>query len=233
MLDVDKGNGAAGRLSDDNILPLVFRHLGKLIFLTAIAALVLAVVLRNTVNLPFAYFMRDPIQTADLRPFAGFISQLGIMAWTASSAIAMLGAALVSRFDTEPHRVRFLLLFGVLTATLAADDTFIIHESVPFSEFLLFAFYGASLFAIVYFSARILIAHHGWLLLLAVLALGGSVLVDQLQHSLEPILGDWRIFVEDGLKLLGAFLWLVFIWNAACSIVLSLLSDASPRVRSS
>jgi hypothetical protein len=75
---------------------------------------------------------RDPLSLAGERPYLGALSQFGILAWAAGAA-ACLVAYLVLRGSGERSEDRqtrrFFLAGGVLTAILALDDLFQIHEN--------------------------------------------------------------------------------------------------------
>lgn len=76
---------------------------------------------------------RDLASIGGLPPFAGFLSQAGLLLWAASAAICLVGArALTGRGNSRATR-SFLTSAGLLTVLLCIDDAFQLHENVlPF-----------------------------------------------------------------------------------------------------
>jgi hypothetical protein len=143
-------------------------------------------------------FTRDITVGAGVPPYVGAISLLNGMVWAAAGALALFVACL------EPVRRRWLLIFGALMLTFAADDSLRLHESVGptlgVPELAFFAAYaGAGLYLLSGTRARsfddgtIAFVIGGFLLAL-------SVVIDEIFHDLY--------FAEDAAKLLGALVWL-------------------------
>jgi hypothetical protein len=169
------------------------------------AALVLgAVVLGATAQIAalthesLSVFTRDITVGAGVPPYVGAISLLNGMVWAAAGALALFVACL------EPVRRRWLVLFGGLMLTFAADDSLRLHESVGpavgVPEPAFFAVYaGAALYLLAGTRARpfdegtVAFVLGGFLLAL-------SLVIDEVFHDLY--------FAEDAAKLLGALVWL-------------------------
>jgi hypothetical protein len=73
----------------------------------------------------------------DLPHYAGVLSMLTIMVWTAGSSLAFAAAAIV------PARRSWLLVLGGLLLVIAADDAFMLHEGLGVPEIFFVALYGA------------------------------------------------------------------------------------------
>jgi len=145
--------------------------------------------------------VRDPV-TADVRYwYTGFVSVLGVMAWAGVSA-----ACLVLSLAAVPER-RALLLLGVLTAALAADDAFLLHEVVLPTQLGVPELLPIALYALAALGVLALLHRSGrWDLqlsfVLAGACLAGSILVDLVVPFDSA---NTRVtVVEDGLKVLGA-----------------------------
>jgi len=98
--------------------------------LVTVALVVGAVVLGVTAGVAalthesLSVFTRDITVGAGVPPYVGAISLLNGMVWAAAGALAVFVACL------EPIRPRWLLIFGGLMLTFAADDSLRLHESV-------------------------------------------------------------------------------------------------------
>lgn len=73
---------------------------------------------------------------AALPHYAGSLSRLTIMVWTAGSALAFAAAALVRA------RRGWLLVLGTLLLVIAADDAFMLHEGLGLPEVGFVIVYG-------------------------------------------------------------------------------------------
>ena len=79
--------------------------------------------------------LADPVYVADLPAYTGVVSQAGVLAWTVGAAVALFAAALTGS--------RLLRDLGWLTAFLAIDDVFLLHDQVlPVPEVVFFAVLG-------------------------------------------------------------------------------------------
>ena len=120
----------------------------------------LAVLLHFWKGIPFGDLTRNPTAIAGALPYTGFLSQIGNCFWSATAAICLFGAKVVSRHPDSLKIKRFLFVSGLLTLLLGLDDIFLLHEEffpwlgVP--EVLVFASYAAGvLFYLVRFYSTI------------------------------------------------------------------------------
>lgn len=180
----------------------------------AAPALLLAVVIGQPWTDPKWMFL-DALAAAEMsgdccHVYYGFVSNLGIFLWVATSAIALF-SALVFKVSGKPRDwVEFALLAGLLTGWLALDDAFLLHEIV-------FPIIGVpqTLVVIVYLglaagyltrSWRVILAGEVWLLGAAILSLAASLGIDQVFHSIE----SFYVIVEDAAKFIGIVFWASF-----------------------
>ncbi len=163
--------------------------------------------------------LRDPLQSANLPFYMGFVSNVGILGWAAGASFCGLAWGVLRRTRNHPM-VPFFALGGLLLAALGLDDFFIIHEEVVpvmlfpedgwlhISEKGVFAFYGV--FALVFLirCRRVILNETPFGLLAAGMGfLAASLVVDVL--GISSIVHDRgnRLLVEDGAKLLGILCW--------------------------
>lgn len=156
---------------------------------------------------------RDPAAITGYPAYVGFVSQLGIMAWSAAFAICALGyTVLTSRAQRAvrgQNRILRLFLFcsALLTLLLGVDDAFMLHERVyphlNIPDIAVSGIYaGAALVYLIAF-ARIIIGTE-FLLLFA--ALGFFALSVGTDFIFPP--KDSPFWIEDGAKMTGILCWL-------------------------
>lgn len=166
-------------------------------------------------EVPIADMLRGVTALADLHPLAGALSTLGIFGWWSSVTLWGFVAWLHSA-TPDDDSYRFPLYSGLLSAWLAVDDPFQVHEALaqdylgvakPVSLALLAAATAAYLGR---FRRTIVRSPGRWLLLMSLAPLAGSLFVDTILIDWMWRLRDRKILVEDGLKWLGIVFWLGF-----------------------
>lgn len=165
-------------------------------------------------------YLRDPAVVFEYSPFAGIISYVGILATFSAAAICLFASA---QSPQDAALLRAIGLFGLLIAT---DDLLMLHEEVfpkivglPERLVLISYFLIAAGIAVLHRVAILRGPTAG--LILAILLLGGSVLVDILVEY-SPA----EVVVEDGLKFVGLIVWSVYWINRASAAVAALRSPA-------
>jgi hypothetical protein len=193
--------------------------------------LLLAVVGLQT-RVPIPVLMKDPLAVVPLTTsccsfYYGFISNLGVMLWTAAAAICLFASLLLFNRDHRSDDAIFLAAAGVFTGWLALDDLFMIHEDVlplfGVPQLVTYAAYAG--LAALYFllSWRQILAFRPALMALALALLGTSVLIDIFVKSESAL----HVFVEDGTKFLGILAWASFHLGVAVETIKA--SVAAPR----
>jgi hypothetical protein len=90
------------------------------------------------------------------------------------------------------------------------DDFFLGHETLQEyvgSEKIIYLFYVFSLLGILIVFRDCILESDYIALIIALGFLGLSVSIDIFQESIELVIGQWRILLEDGFKLLGIVGW--------------------------
>jgi hypothetical protein len=185
-----------------------------------------------TTQLEPAFFTRDPAAAMDAHPLTGVQSHLGVLVWWSAGVVSLFVAGVVRRRAGTAQLAAFLLWSGAITVVFALDDLFLLHEDlierlIPRGEKVLFLAYATALaWGLVRF--REVIRESEWALLaVALLLFGASMTVDFLVQPRWD--SPWRIYVEDGLKLLGIAAWSGYLIRM-CRDALS-PSPAPPSVR--
>lgn len=100
--------------------PLVFAVGGA-----TLVPLLAAAAIAEATGTNFSFFTRDPLAVAKAPPHLGFVSNLGVMIWTAGAAVLLFGGY---RLHTGSRKGRFLVGLGWLSLLLALDDMFMLHD---------------------------------------------------------------------------------------------------------
>lgn len=195
------------------LLPfLASLYILPLLFLCAV------VVASRQTGLDMAMLMRDPAAIAHLNPFTGVASNLGALLWSAAATICLFSWAVLRHRAGQAEFSRFILCSGLVTTLLMLDDFFLLHEHMfprylGVNEKLVYLGYmGVVLAWLVVFRKQILKTDY-LLLLLALGLFALSVFVDAIQYRLEPLIGNWRMLLEDGGKFLGIVGWLGYFFR--------------------
>ncbi len=160
---------------------------------------------------------RDPLSLVEAPPYLGALSQFGVLGWTAGAA-----ACLVAWFVLSHHRDadtrNFFAWGGILTAVLALDDLFQVHENASqlpsVSEPLVLAAYPLGILGfLVKFRRSEPMRRARMPLAASILFLAGSMALDRIP---EDVLWG-HPFWEDGAKLLGIAGWAAAFTAAAVS----------------
>ncbi len=157
----------------------------------------------------------DPLASAEhsgdcCHVYFGFVSTAGVMLWSATAAFCLFCGVIYGIWAAKAPITRFALSAGLLTGILALDDAFMVHEvvmpalGVP-QNAVLASYVLLTLWYLVG-NRRLLLASDPVLLLVALGALGVSVGVDTVLHSLASSI----VYLEDSAKFFGIFVWTAF-----------------------
>ncbi len=183
------------------------------IVLSISAFLIGIVLLFNLVGgIPIGNLTRDPSAIMGAPFYTGILSQTGIFFWSASAAICMFSAKIISKNPDSFKFKRFLFFSGLLTMLLGLDDIFLLHESVfPYlgiHEKVVYATYaGLVLFYLVKFYPTILKTEY----ILLVMALGFFALSVIFDKSSIPGIDPYLL--EDGVKIAGIVSWMFYFYS--------------------
>jgi hypothetical protein len=175
--------------------------------LLGLAALGVVVLVRVVSGVSVGEFTRDPASSQGFPAYVGAISYLGVLAWTAGATAALVGSYAAA--PGAPAR-RFLLAAGVLTAVLALDDLFLLHEQL--GTLVAEGGRGSDLVLVIYAVAgmALLWRWRGFVLAETPVALVVPVAVLFLTGTLVDALdagGPAQYLLEDGPKFLGLLGW--------------------------
>ncbi len=190
-----------------------------------ILLVLLVISLQNRV--PSHDLTRDPLAIADLPFYFGVVSNLGAIAWSAAAAICLFAFFSTDNTIVDRRLRSYLLFSGLLTSMLLFDDLFLLHEQF-FPEYLsvpkrmVIAAYGV--LTMLHFAAfrRIVKQTEYFILAIALAFFGVSLFVDLVPSQSLPFF--WRLMnyvVEDGAKLLGIAVWLVYFSRVSAAALIA------------
>lgn len=220
----------------------VFVQLGKLwkllLFLYGSLLLffvVLEVISRSSDRITLSYFTRDISAIGDLPFFAGLVSQLGGLLWSAALTICIFTLILLKRIgqDTGQSR-RFLFQAALLTGTLLLDDFFLFHEDIGpdylhLSEKAIVLFYLILTALFLFMNLREILSSEYLILGMSLALFGLSIFLDGANLDKYDQYGlffteQFQIFLEDGFKFVGVATWLLYFARYAYQKILLIKS---------
>ncbi len=204
-----------------------------LLYAPVVTLLLVVVALRVGYAVPMANLTRDPAQVLGVSPFAGAVSNIGILLWCASTAICLF-AALLARRHCARRTPIFLLAAGTVTLVLLLDDLFLLHDIVlpngfGISEEAVYTAYAAMIGAFITLFHRDIRASDYPLLGLALLFFAVSLGFDVLQQWVTP---PGAFLLEDGSKLMGIVSWAGYLIRTAGASLRQAMHAGAPVTRS-
>jgi hypothetical protein len=189
------------------------------IYTALFAFVAIATTLAVKSHTPVVYLTRDPAAVAELNPFIGVLSSVGILFWAFAAGVCWFCAAVLRK--NAPRAARFLFHSAALTTWLMLDDQFQLHEDV-FATYLhapqplVYGIYMVSVLVYLYHFRQEILASEFFLLALALGLFALSVAVDvgaDRSHFIEELPG--RPLMEDGPKLFATATWFVYFARTA------------------
>lgn len=166
-------------------------------------------------GIPIGTLTRDPTSISGSPFYVGFLSQIALLLWSASAAICLFSARVLSTQTGNLKIKPFLLVSGLLALILGLDDAFLLHEEViprflgvP-EEAVYVIYVGFVLFYLVIFYPVIRKTEYV-LLIMAFVFFGVSVSLDFFEPpGIDPFL------FEDAAKLVGLVSWLAYFFRTS------------------
>jgi len=199
------------------------RYLWRVLFFLylPIVLLFLAVGILSRVvdDVSLEFFLRDIVATGELPFFAGFVSQLEGILWSASLTVCLFALIMMQRRSGDFARSKRLLLQGgILTATLLLDDIFLFHEEIApdylhIGEKIVIAGYLIIGIVFVFSNWKEILSSEYLILMIALAMFGASIFFDALPMDDFNVRYFWEqleLFLEDGFKFAGIATWLTY-----------------------
>jgi hypothetical protein len=161
------------------------------------------------------FFTVEPFLLGNLPSYAGILSTLGNLLWTAAAAVCFY-TAWILRAQGPPRRWKhFLLMAGLMTVLLLLDGLFQMHrifypQYLHIPTVLVFGIYGLLVIGLLGYFQELIRETEFLLLTLALIFFFLAVVFDMIS-----ILPRGSTAFSDGLKLFGIVSWLIYFVRAS------------------
>jgi len=185
----------------------------------AVLMLIAIVLVSAVFQLTIDNFTRDISTIAQINPFSGILSNLGIFLWCIAASTCFF-AAILLRDIKQAKYCSFLFSSALLSAYLMLDDAFLLHEDfVPkyfgINEKVVFVILGIAVLLYLKSFMSVIVKTKYGTLLLAFAFLSLSVVIDGILEPWLVRLGHWEYLIEDGAKWLGIVSWCIYYVNTS------------------
>ena len=194
-----------------------WKKIGISISCVAIPALIfysLSVFLLINSGFSIVQILRDPAQQTGVSSLLGFVSNVGVWLWVSSAAVCFF-SLVSSRFKNPRGPLEMVLILGLLSLLLAVDDLFMLHDRHVHQKSL-YNFYALCCLILLVRHFRRILEIDGFSFLFAGLLLAMSIYIDTHQKKMPMDYAQHQL-IEEGLKFVGASIWLFFCGKAAHS----------------
>ncbi|HEU0203831.1 MAG TPA: hypothetical protein VFR86_25760 [Burkholderiaceae bacterium] len=200
--------GGAARLKE---FPRTPNRVLLLTFVPAVAFLLVLIVVSLTNVFPMDHIARDPAAVAQMHPFTGVLSNVGVLLWCAAGVAGLFGG-LALRYTPRDDWRRFLVCSGLLSLLLLFDDFFMFHEwlaphHLGIHEYFVLLFLLGTMGAYLWFFRSVIFTTDCTLLALALGFFGLSFMVDLVPGRWMMHMGQWEYLLDDGPKFIGLAAW--------------------------
>jgi hypothetical protein len=202
-----------------------------MVYAPFIALLALVILIDNTTRIHADQLMRDPAAITNVPFYIGSVSNVGVVVWIIGAAVCLFTASTLSARGIRDEWFRMFRYAGWLTAALGLDDLFMFHEEIfpkylfpkggwlHLSEKIVFLGYIFGFGTLFVRFRKTLLRTDITFLFLGFGLLGLAMVSDQgfVKHVVPSKTA--RLFLEDGLKLLGIVGWSSYFVMTARSIL--------------
>ncbi|WRH66631.1 MAG: hypothetical protein RSE13_24325 [Planktothrix sp. GU0601_MAG3] len=204
------------------------------IYIVATLVIIIAEIIGKMAGLTSYVLVSDPAEIAHLSPYTGLISNLCVLAWTASAGICFFTAFVTQLNESFYQRwFKFFVISGIFSTWLGLDDLLQIHESIGESlEWLLgfthrpllsnllegivfLTYFGLFVVYTVYLRKHIKRTEYLFLIL-AFGLFATSIIIDTL---ISDTAFSGKYLMEKTPKFLGIVSWLVYFSRTGISTI--------------
>lgn len=208
--------------SRDILLVALLTWLPVVVFLGLIIAISLKL------ERPITFFFQDFFFITNSPIYTGFVSNIGIIFWSATAGILFFCSVVCYQFRAGRELLWFYTIAGVITVIMLFDDFFLFHEII-YPRFFnihsgtVYIIYG--MIGIIYLVAfrKNILASNFLVLFFAFLFFFVSIVFDELRE--RWLFDPYWIVCEDGFKLLGIVNWLTYYFITSLRSVKELVQS--------
>ncbi|MBD2364552.1 hypothetical protein H6G36_25820 [Anabaena minutissima FACHB-250] len=203
----------------------IYTHQSKIVLLVTLVTIIplssVLIVVYLTTDLNLSHLTMDQSAVANVPPYIGLFSNIGILLWCVCAAICLFSYAILKVNNQAQEYAKFFLYSGLLTTLLLVDDFFLLHEVVfpkyHISERIVYAIYMI-VFSSFFMRFRKIFKKTEFLILLAaILSLGLSIICDTIWQGIPT-------FIEDTFKLVGITTWVTYFMRLCLREISSILN---------
>ncbi len=186
------------------------------VYLLPLLILTIIGIISYQADIPVKKFTQDPVVTNGGHPMTGFLSNLGVIIWSATVAICFFTYFVLSKRKKKSAFTSFFLFAGIVTTVLLLDDLFLIHERwfpvlLGLPEEVVYAAYIGTILGFLFFFRKVIFFKTDFLLIylacgLFALSIGTDVFFVQ---------SGFVYLFEDGTKFLGIVTWCFYFFYHA------------------
>jgi hypothetical protein len=189
-----------------------------LVFMVSALALAVVFFFHFGHGVSFGHLTRDPTAVMEAPFYTGFLSQFGIIFWSATASICLFSGVVASPLLSAEKK--FLYASGLFILLLAIDDLFLLHEGLfpqhlGIPEMVVYAAYAVITLVYVWRFLPIILKTNYLLFGLAFFFFGLSIGID----LFDPVAGDVGYLIEDTPKFMGILTWLAYFSLVSINIV--------------
>jgi len=198
-----------------------------LVYILPLVLFGILLLVHATTDVSFSVFLDDPLSYLLAPSYIGLASNLGVLFWCASASILIFASVVLRRKGIVGKNASFLLAFGLITALLAIDDLFMVHEAVGdlfestfgsdnVGEGIAFAIY---IFLFLFFTfkfIKVIFRTEYILFICFVLILAVNLFLDLAPVDFSREIG---LYVEEIIKFVAIINWLAYTSRTALKFV--------------
>ncbi|GEM_PF-2522551 len=188
---------------------LIYGSAGLVLFMTWLFA--------EAKGKPISYLTWDRAQAAQLKFYAGYLSHFGVVVLIVMATLTIHAAMLVTCPPRAVSRRTFLMVSGALTAWLAIDDLFLVHDGlltrlVSDASLVTIAFYAGIAGAYVFAFRKQIDRKARFYAIAALTFAAASLIIDLASDYGVAAVSDVNHIYEDGAKFFAIVSWAAFLW---------------------
>jgi len=199
---------------------------------TAAVAIVttLASLYADFLGIEFRDLSREPASVAHVPNYSGAYANLTILLWQVPATSALLTSVLLRKLGGHRSDAAMFLYLGVITAVMAIDDGFLLHETIReqfgISQKIPPVLYTVAILVVLWMYRHRL----RWNILVFGAAMGFWG-VSAISDALDSVGIDMPLLMEDGAKMLGTAIWTYGTLRVVGLVLLPLLRGRSGKSR--
>jgi hypothetical protein len=176
----------------------------------------------DLLGVEFRDLSREPVSVVNAPNYSGAYANLTILLWQVPATSALLTAGLLRKIGGHRADAAMFLYLGLITAVMAVDDFFLLHESIReqfgVSQKIPPVLYTAAILAVLWVYRNRL----QWNVLTFAAAMGFWG-VSAISDAFDSMGIDMPLLIEDGAKMLGTAIWTYGMLRVVTLVLLPLL----------